>query len=147
MPWSEAPSIGVRVLGEAHERAGQLLAARVQQREVVEAGVAAGGARERRLVEHEQVLAAGAHRGDVAVARVQLEADRVLVEADGAVEVGDGEVDGAQAQRRGEGGRGGGARGGRLGHAIQDGPRARRSPMARRQRMHGLPARVPPAAR
>ena len=101
IPWSEAPSTGARAR-QPHERAGQLLAARVQQREVVEPGVAAGGRRERRLVQDEQVLAARAHGGGVALARVQLQPDRVLVEADGAVEVRDGEVDGAEAQRRGE---------------------------------------------
>ena len=51
------------------------------------------------LDEDEQVLAAGAHRRDVAVAIVQLQAQRALVERDRAVEIGDGEVDGTEAQR------------------------------------------------
>ena len=98
IPWSDAPWIVGAGARQAHERAGQLLAARVQQREVVEPGVAPGLLRERRPVEHQQVLAARAERGDVALARVLAQPDRVLVEADGAVEVGDREVDRAESR-------------------------------------------------
>jgi hypothetical protein len=75
----------------------------VQQREVVEARVAAGRARAGVLDEHEQVLAAGAQRGAAGLAPVQPQADRGRVEGDGALEVGDGELHGADPQRGGEG--------------------------------------------
>ena len=82
----------VRVVGEPPDRARELLARVEQQGEVVEAGVAAAEPGAGLLDEHEQVLAAGAHRRAVAVAVVQLQAERALVEGDRAVEVRDREV-------------------------------------------------------
>ena len=66
--------------GEPLRGARELEPRGVQEREVVEAGVAPGGARVRVLDEHEQVLAAGAERGAVVLAAVQPQADRGLVE-------------------------------------------------------------------
>ena len=129
MPWSDAPWIGVRVAARRASGAGQLLAARVEQGEVVEPGVAAGAARVGVLVQDEQVLAAGAHRGDVDVAAVHAQAERVLVEGDGAVEVGDGEVDGAEPQRRRAGPAGGGGSGRRRSWDPGMAPRAAAAPM------------------
>src|SRR4051795_11967352 len=63
--------------GQALEGAGQRLAAPRQQRHVVEPGVAAGAARGLLLDEHDEVLAAGAHRGDRVLAAVQPQPDRV----------------------------------------------------------------------
>ena len=89
----------VRALGEALHRAGELLARREQQGEVVQPGVTAAGRGTGLLDEHEEVLAARAHRRDLAVAVVQLQAERALVERDRTAEVRDGEVDGPEAQR------------------------------------------------
>ena len=84
-------------LGEPGGGAGQLQPRRVQQRDVVEAGVAARRARRRLADEHEQVVAAaGPERGGVAVAIVHAQADRALVERDRAIEVGDGQMGGAE---------------------------------------------------
>ena len=80
MPWSEAPLDRRARGGEPLGGAGELVARGVQQREVVEAGVAAGAARVGLLDEHEQVLAAGAERGAAVLAAVDAQADRVLVE-------------------------------------------------------------------
>ena len=96
----------VRVAARRCGGAGELVARGVQQREVVEAGVAAGAAGAGVLDEHEQVLAAGAERGATVLAAVHPQADRALVEVDGAVEVGDGQLDGADPQRGGEDGGG-----------------------------------------
>src|SRR3954447_15374334 len=56
--------------GQALEGAGQRLAARRQQRHVVEPGVAAGAARDLLLDEHDELLAPGAHGGDRVLAAV-----------------------------------------------------------------------------
>src|SRR4051812_36968797 len=78
------------------QRPRELLARGVQQRHVVEAGVAPGGPGARLLVQHEHVVRAGAQgRRPVPVA-VDPEPDRVLVERDRAVEVRDREMGGAQ---------------------------------------------------
>ena len=112
---------GDRGVGQrkALDRACELLARGVQQRVVVEPGVAAGGPRARLLVEHHEVLPARAERRDGVFAAVQPQPEPVLVEADRAVEAGDGEVHGAQPERRGQGGAGGGldrGHGYRMGH-------------------------------
>ena len=109
MPWSDAPLMRRARGGEPLGGARELEPRRVQQREVVEAGVAAGRSRGGLLDEHEQVLAAGAERGAPVLAAVDLQADRGLVEAGGAREVRDAELDGAHAQRGGEDGGGLGA--------------------------------------
>ena len=64
--------------------------------------MAAGVARARLLVEHDEVLAARAQRGDGALAPLHAQPEGVLVEGDRAVEVGDGEVHRAEPQRGGE---------------------------------------------
>ena len=124
---------------EAGGGAGELEPRRVQEREVVEPGVAAGAAGVRVLDEDEQVLAAGAERGAVAVAAVQSQADRGLVEVDRAVEVGDG-----RARRRpGAAWRGGRERrSGSRRSWRQDRSRARVLANGRTSPMHGLPARA-----
>ena len=90
--------------GEPLHGARELRARGIQQRVVVEAGVAAGAARARLLVQHDEIALAGAERGDRVGAAVQAEPEALLVEADRAVEVGDGEMDRAQPQRGGQGG-------------------------------------------
>src|SRR6185312_13004056 len=97
--------------GQPHGRAGELEARGVEEGEVVEPGVAAGGQCARLLDEDEHVLAARAHRGGAVLAAVQPQADRALVEVDRAVEVADGDVH--RAEPGGGGQRGGGGRGGR----------------------------------
>ena len=87
---------------EPHDRAGQLLAARVQQRVVVEAGVAAGRERLRVLVQDDGGLGAVAELGDVGLVAVHAQAERPLVPGDAAVEVADGQVDGAEAESGGQ---------------------------------------------
>ena len=85
--------------------------------------VAAGGPCARILVQHDEILVAGAQRGDGILAAVQREPEAVLVEADRAVEPGHGEVHGAEPQRGGQDGAVGGL--GR-GHALQHGASQRR---------------------
>ena len=95
---------------QADGGAGELLAAGVQQRVVVEAGVAARRAGLRVLVQHDDGLGAVAELGRRGVVAVHAQAERPLVPGDGAVDVGDGQLDGAEAQR-----------GGQCRHAAQDG--------------------------
>jgi hypothetical protein len=89
-------------LGQAGRGARELEPRRVQERDVVEAGVAARGPRGRVGDEHEQVgvPARGQGRG-AGVAGAHAQAERALVEVEGAVEVGDGEMGRAQVQRGG----------------------------------------------
>jgi hypothetical protein len=54
---------------QAHRLAGQLLARRIQERDVVEAGVAAGAPRIRALVQDDDLLVVGAQRGDAVLRR------------------------------------------------------------------------------
>ena len=82
------------------QRLRQLLPRGVEQRDVVEAGVAPGGAGARLLVQHQHVLRAGAEGRHPVIVPVDPEPDRVLVERDRAVEVGDREVGGAQSHLR-----------------------------------------------
>ena len=56
---------------QALDGARELLARRVEQREVEEPGVAAGGPCARILVQHDELLVAGAERGDGILAAVQ----------------------------------------------------------------------------
>src|SRR6185312_3352422 len=74
------------------------LAARVQQRVVVEAGVAAGRLRLRVLVENHRGLVLVAQFGHVGVLAMHAQAERSLVPGDGAIEVADGEVDFAESE-------------------------------------------------
>ena len=67
-----------------------------------QAGGAPAGPGAGLLVQHEQVLAAGAERRDAVLAPVLAQPEGVLVEADRAVEVGDAEVRGAEAEAVGE---------------------------------------------
>ena len=87
-------------LGDAPAGARELLARGEEQREVVEAGVVAGGRRRAVLVQHDEVLAAGAQRGVGAVALADGQPDHLRVEADRAVEVGDPQVDRAERASR-----------------------------------------------
>ena len=113
--------------GEAPDGARERLAGGEQQREVKEARVPRARRGAGLLDEHEQVLAADAHRREVPVAVVKLQAQRTLVERDRALERGDGQVGGAQAQRVGQARRRRGVGGG--GHA--DDGRPRRPPVLR----------------
>ena len=72
---------------QAHGGAGELLAARVQQRVVVEAGVAARGAGERVLVEDHGGGRAVAELGGGRLVGVDAQAEGALVPGDRAVEV------------------------------------------------------------
>ena len=85
--------------GKALHGAREILARGIEQRVVVEPGVAAGRPGARLPVQHEQVLAADAERGDGVLAPVQREPERVLVEADRAIEVGDGQMRRAESER------------------------------------------------
>ena len=124
--------------GEAAQRLREREPVREEQREVVQAGVAAGGLRGRVFDEHDEVRGVGAEHGRGLVLAADPEAERVLVEGDRAVEAGDGEMDRAEPQRRGERGRGrGGGRGGRGGHANRI-ARGGRFAHGTRPRMHGL---------
>ena len=88
-------------VGQALDRAGQLLPRGMEQGEVVEAGVASG-----RL---ERPAARGGRAGlrrrlralPVPLAGAQPQADRALVELDRAVEVGDDDVDGPRRRSSG----------------------------------------------
>jgi len=127
--------------GQAQRPPGQLLARGVEQRVVVQAGVAPGGTRRRVLVEDDDILLAGPEPGDRVLAAVRPQAERVLIEGDRAVEVGNGQVDRAQAQGGGERRAGGG---GGLGLGRAHGfmiVRPGRSRNGRSSAMHGLLAR------
>ena len=87
---------------EADRGAGEFLAGGVEQRVVVEAGVAPRWAGLRVLDELENNELAVAERGGRALVGVHAQAEGGLVPGDGAVEVGDGQGDGAQRERRGE---------------------------------------------
>ena len=85
------------VAGAVDEPAREVGALGQQQREVEEAGEAAGRPGAAALVQDEQVLAARAERGAVVVAAIRPQADRVLVVVERAGQRGDREVDGAHA--------------------------------------------------
>jgi hypothetical protein len=93
-------------LREPQRGAGELLARRIQQRVVVEAGMAARAICPRVLVEDDHGLAAVAEPRGGGLVCVDAQAERALVPGDRAVELGDGEVHGAEPQRGGEGGKG-----------------------------------------
>ena len=76
MLWSDAPLIGVRVCDQPLRREGQLEPRRVQQREVVQAGVASGTLGVGLLDKHEQVLAPGAEHRLAVAAAVRAQPDR-----------------------------------------------------------------------
>ena len=109
--------------GQAHGRACEVLAARVQQREVEEASGAARRLRQAVLVEHDDCLDAVAELGGAWLVGVSTQPERPVVPGDGTVDIGDGEVHGAESQGRGQRG---GATGLGLdvdqGHAISVGP-------------------------
>src|SRR3954469_19375877 len=87
---------------QAHRLTGELLARGIQQRDVVEAGMATGAAGARALVQDDDLVVAGPERGHAVLAAQDAQPERRLVERQRALEVGDVDVDGAEAQRRGE---------------------------------------------
>ena len=72
-----------------------------------EPGVAARGPGARLLVQHDEVVLAGAERCDGILAAVHPQPEAVLVEGGRAVEIGHGELHGAQPQRGRKDGAGG----------------------------------------
>jgi len=84
------------------DHARELAARLEQQRVVIQAGVAPAGAGGGLLDEDEEAFAARAHRGDPAVAVVQLKAERALIERDRSVERRHSEMDPAEAQGVGQ---------------------------------------------
>ena len=88
---------------QAHGGAGELLAARVQQRVVVEAGVAARGRASGSSWRITVVVVPSPSVGGGRLVGVDAQAERALVPGDRAVEVGDGEVDGAEGEGGGKG--------------------------------------------
>jgi hypothetical protein len=92
----------------------ELLARRIQERDVVEPGVAAGRLRAGLFDQDQHILAAGAERGAALLVRVDPEADRVLVEANRAIEIRHGQMGGAEPRGCGQGRRGGGS-----GHGVR----------------------------
>jgi hypothetical protein len=98
------------VVGEAVERhavadgvgqpRGQLAASRQEQREVVQAGEAARGARTRLHNEHDELTPPGAERRPRAAALAHLETDGAPVVVERAVQVGDREVHRADGRAR-----------------------------------------------
>ena len=85
--------------GQPDGGAGQLLARGVQERIVVQAGVASRAARLRILVQHDDGLGPVAELSGGGLVAVDAQAQRSLVPGDGAVQAGDREVDGAEPQR------------------------------------------------
>ena len=135
------------VLGrdQADGGARELLAARVQEREVEEAGVAARAPGLAVLVEHQDGLGAVAELRAGAVVGVDAQPERLLVPRDGAGDAGDGQFHGAEAQRRREHGRGTGVRGCGRSHTSRVVPE-RGSGNGRAARMYGRPASCARAA-
>ena len=86
--------------GQTDGRACELLAARVQQREVKQASGTARRLRQAVLVEHDDGLDAVAELGRTWLVGVNTQPERPAVPRDGTVDIGDREVHGAESQAR-----------------------------------------------
>jgi hypothetical protein len=87
-------------LDQARGGAGELLAAGVEQRVVVEAGVTAGRSGLGILMEHDDGLVTVPNLGLRVVAPVQPQAERALVPADRPIEIGHGQMNVAEPKLR-----------------------------------------------